>query len=350
METETLLPLGKLDPGIRSADTDIRIDTIKHEAQLAEELGFHALVMEETKDDPFQILALAANTTKNIRIATSVAIAFARSPFVLAESAWTLQKISNGRFELGIGSQVRGHINRRYGIPWKAAGPWMRDYVLALKAMWESWQQKTELDFNSEHYQLNLNVPLFIPAPIEFPNIPIHVAAVNKYMCKVACEVADGVRLHPICAPEYIKTVLLPEFRNATANDFQICLKPLVACAETRNGLDERREVVRERLAFYASTPSYSAPFEKLGYGDLCAEMAFLSKGKKWDKMKNKIDDEIIELFAVVDTYDRLSNNLISRYSGLIDRLEISLAIPTRRDSAIIQEIISELASAHTEI
>src|ERR1700742_813643 len=213
MLLETLLPLGKVDPGLRAPEVPLDLGSIGRDARLLEEVGYHGLVVEETKDDPFILMALAAQATSKLRIGTSVAIAFPRSPTVTAMSAWTLSKLSKGRFTLGLGTQVKAHIERRYGLPWSPAGPWMREYVQAVRAVWDCWQNGTPLDVRGPHYNINLMVPLFNPGPIEQPNIPIHLAAVNQMMCQVAGEVAEGIRPHPVCTPSYIEKVMLPAVR-----------------------------------------------------------------------------------------------------------------------------------------
>ncbi|MDG1088434.1 MAG: LLM class flavin-dependent oxidoreductase, partial [Acidimicrobiales bacterium] len=195
MLVETLLPLGKLDPGLREPETPLHIGDFAAGAAQAEELGVDAVLVEETKDDPYQLLALGAAATTTIGIGTSVAMAFPRSPTITAMSAWSLQKLSQGRFVLGLGSQVRGHVRRRFGMEWHAPAPWMRDYIQAMRAVWDCWQNGTELNFESEHYNLNLMVPLFDPGPIDHPRIPVHVAAIGPNMVAMAGEVADGVRL-----------------------------------------------------------------------------------------------------------------------------------------------------------
>lgn len=179
MIVETLLPLGKLDPGLREPDTPLDIRRFAELAALAEDVGLGAVLVEETKDDPFQLLALGASATEQIQLGTSVAMAFPRSPMVTAMSAWSMSKLSGGRFLLGLGTQVRAHVQRRYGLPWSAPAPWMRDYVNAVRAIWDCWQNGTPLDFTSEHYRLDLMVPLFNPGPIEHPDIPIHIAAIG---------------------------------------------------------------------------------------------------------------------------------------------------------------------------
>src|SRR5215831_16785929 len=217
MRLESLLPLGKVDPGLRAPETGLDLASVAQEARVLEEAGWDAVVIEETKQDPYVVLTLAAQATQRLGIGTSVAMAFPRSPTVTALSAWTLQKLSGGRFRLGLGPQVRAHIERRYGMTWSPPAPWMREYVEAVRAVWRCWQQQTPLDFKGRHYAIDLMPPLFDPGPIEHPNIPIHLAAVNRAMCQVAGEVADGVRPHPICSADYIANVMIPEIRAGAA-------------------------------------------------------------------------------------------------------------------------------------
>ena len=199
MKIETLLPLGKVDPGLRAADTPLNLAMVGDDAKLVEALGYDRLVVEETKEDPFVIMGLAASATTTLGLGTSVVIAFPRAPAITAMSAWTIQKMSGGRFCLGLGPQVRGHIRRRYGLEWHTPGPWMRDYIGALRAVWNCWQNGTPLDYQGKHYKLNLMVPLFNPGPIDHPEIPIVLAAVGPKMCGIGGEVADGIRPHPVC-------------------------------------------------------------------------------------------------------------------------------------------------------
>ena len=251
MKVETLLPLGKVDPGLRAAETPLDIKSVASDAALVESLGYDGLVVEETKDDPFLVAALAAQATSTLKLGTAVAIAFARSPTVTALSAWTLQKLSRGRFTLGLGPQVKGHIERRYSVPWSPAGPWMRDYVGAVRAVWQAWQNSTDLAFKSDHYNLSLMVPLFDAGPIDHPDIPIHLAAVNPVMCRVAGEVADGLRPHPVCTRKYIEEVMLPQAHEGAARagrpmeDFAVAMKPLVATAPDEETLQAMVEDVR---------------------------------------------------------------------------------------------------------
>ena len=345
MLAEALLPLGKLDPGLAAPEQGLELARVSAEAALADRLGYHAVLVEETKDDPFQVLALAAPATARAHVGTSVAIAFARSPFVTAMSAWTLQKLSGGRFELGLGSQVHGHMQRRFGVPWQPPGPWMRDYVNAVRAIWHSWQQQTPLDFVSDHYRLNLTVPLFTPSPIEHPNIPILLAAVNPYLCRVAAEVADGVRLHPVCSPRYLRDVVKPAIaaHRQRPGPFAVCLKPLIATAADTATLAARIEVARQRLAFYVSTPAYRRPFELAGLGDLAAELAELSKTQQWQRMAARINDDVLHEWVTVATYDKLADTLLARYGGLVDRIEVSIPLAGPADEEALRSTIAQL-------
>jgi Luciferase-like monooxygenase len=169
VKVETLLPLGKVDPGLRTVETSLDISRVGADARLVEEMGYDGLVAEETKDDPYVIMALAAQATTRLRLVTGVAMAFPRSPTITAMTAWSLQKLSKGRFTLGLGSQVKGHIQRRFGMKWSPPGPWMREYVLAVRAIWAAWQTGAPLEVKGEHYNINLMVPLFAPGANRAP-------------------------------------------------------------------------------------------------------------------------------------------------------------------------------------
>ena len=343
MKAETLLPLGKLDPGLRAPEESLDYSSVESDARLVERLGYHALLMEETKDDPFQVLSLASNGTERVNIGTSVAIAFARSPFTLAQSAWTAHKISNGRFELGIGSQVKGHIRRRHGLEWHSPVQWMKDYVGALRAIWDSWQNETPLEYESGHYNLNLNVPLFTPSPLEADPIPIHIAAVNPGMFKVAVEIAEGVRLHPVCGAKYISNMLLPLMKESQEKIFEISLKPLVASARDEETLVERKEIVRQRLAFYLSTPAYAKAFEVYGLEDLCVHMNRLSRESRWEDMSEMVTNELLEEIAIVGLYGELAEKIKNRYGGFLDRIELSIPVNNLEDEEELGQIVLDL-------
>jgi len=349
MQLETLLPMGKVDPGLRAPETPFDIHSVASDAKLLEGLGYDGMVVEETKDDPFVIMALAAQATTRLKLGTAVAIAFPRSPTVMAQSAWTMQKLSNGRFTLGLGSQVRGHIERRFGFKWSPPGPWMREYIGALRAVWTSWQTGQALNFEGNHYNLSLMVPLFNPGPIEHPEIPVHIAAVNSVMCRVAGEVADGIRPHPVCTPSYIENIMLPAVQQGakkmgrSLENFRVCMKPLIATATNEDQLAPKIRDARARIAFYASTPGYIAAFEHLDLQDLVAECKMLSKLQRWEELPACISDDILDKFVVVGTYDQIARKLIDRFGALVTNVEFSIAVKSELDIETLQTLAREI-------
>ena len=349
MLLETLLPLGKVDPGLRAPEVPFDLHSIGENARLLEDIGYDGLVVEETKDDPFIVMALAAQATQKLKIGTSVAIAFPRSPTVTAMSAWTLQKLSRGRFTLGLGTQVKAHIERRFGMPWTPAGPWMREYVHAVRAVWDHWQNGTPLDVKGPHYNINLMVPLFNPGPIEHPHIPIQIAAVNSVMCQVAGEVADGIRPHPVCTPSYIEQVMMPAVRAGAAKTgrslkgFQISMKPLVATAANEAELAPKVRDARARIAFYASTPQYRAAFDHLGLGDLADRLKLLSRAQRWEELPQHIDDDILNTFVTIGTYDKIGRQLCERYGKVVTHCEFSIAVKNDTDREILRGLAKDI-------
>jgi probable F420-dependent oxidoreductase len=352
MKLETLLPLGKVDPGLREPAAPFDLHTIGRESLKAEELGYDSIMFEETKFDPYVVMALAANATRKVGIGTAVAIAFPRSPAVTAMSAWTLQSLSGGRFILGLGTQVRAHIERRYGLKWSPAGPWMREYVLAVKEIWRAWQNSEQPDFSGQHYNINLTVPLFDPGPIDTPDIPIHLAAVNSYMCEVAGEVSEGLRPHPICTAEYIKNVMWPAVHRGAAKssrsikDFSMSIKPLIATAPDEESLQAKIRDIRARVAFYASTPAYRAAFEAHGLESLADELKLLSRAQRWEEMPSRISDDVLNRYACVGTYENIAAILKDRYSDIVTNVEFSIPVSTPEDGDILRGMISELRSS----
>jgi probable F420-dependent oxidoreductase len=349
VKIETLLPLGRLDPGLRAASAPLDIGAVAADARRAEALGYDGVLAAETKDDPYIVMALAAQATSRVGLATAVAIAFPRSPVVTAHSAWTLQKLSRGRFTLGLGSQVKGHIERRYGMRWSAAGPWLREYVQALRAIWECWQNGTKLDFQGEHYKLSLMVPLFAPAPIEHPHIPVELAAVNPFMCQVAGEVADGIRAHPIATPRYIAETMLPAVRRGAAKagrdlaGFTMCAMPLIATAADRASLPGRIDEARSRIAFYASTPAYLLAFESEGYGEVARILQGHARAQRWAEMPGLVSDAMLDAYAVIGTYDEIAAKLRARYGHLVTALEFAIPLSEAGDEATLRGLIEDL-------
>jgi len=349
MQIYTELNLGKTDPGLREPDVPFDITKATEKAKLIESLGFDGVVSTETKDDSYIMMALAADATTTLQIATSVAIAFARAPYTTAMAAWRLQALSRGRFTLGLGPQVKAHIVRRFGIPFTPAGPWMRDYIGAVRAFWDCWQNGTKLDYESERYKLNLMVPLFDPGPIEFAPPPIHIAAVNTYMAQVAGEVADGLRPHPMCTPRYIREVLMPSFQKGAAktgrdpSGIAIAMKPLVATGPDEETLEKKIRDVRARVAFYASTPAYRPAFEIWGLGDLADRLSVLSREQRWEEMPGYIDDEMLNTYAVVGLYDEIADKIVDRFSGVLSHVGFSIPVESEKDAELMKTMIKRV-------
>jgi probable F420-dependent oxidoreductase len=349
VRVETLLPLGKVDPGVRAPETPFDLTSISEQARLVEALGYDRLVFEETKVDPFVVLAVAAEATTTLGLGTSVTIAFARSPTSMALAAWSMQQLSAGRFALGLGSQVKGHIERRYGMAWRAPAPWMRDSVLAVRAVWQTWQEGVALDVDNAHYRLSLMVPLFDAGPIDHPDIPVLIAAVNPVMCSVAGEVGDGIRPHPVCTPSYIANVMLPAVRAGAAragrslDGFTVNMKPLIATAPDEERLAPKVRDARARIAFYASTPGYRAAFEHVGLGDLADEAKVLSKAQRWDELPGLIDDEVLGTFVTIGTHDQIATRLHDRFGDVVTHCEFSIAVGDEGDRAALAAMIADL-------
>jgi probable F420-dependent oxidoreductase len=268
---------------------------------------------------------------------------------VTATTAWSLARLSGGRFVLGLGSQVKGHIERRFGFKWSAPGPWMRDYLRAIRDLWQAWQMGTPVHHQSSHYTINLNVPVFTPAPLACGEIQIHLAAVNPYMCQVAGELADGLRVHPICSPHYLSAVILPAVRKGAARAgrslraFEIAVKPLVATAPDAQTLAAKIEEIRGRIAFYGSTPAYAAAFEAHALGDLAQTLNQYSRAQRWSEMAALISDEVLHQYAVVGTYDCIVERLRARYAGLATAMEFSIPVHTEADADTLRSMVRGL-------
>jgi len=282
-------------------------------------------------------MALAAAATTRLKVAAGIAMAFPRGPTVTALSAWTLQKLSRARFRLGLGPQVPAHIERRHGLSWSAPRAWMREYVAAVRAVWNRWQNAAPLNFMGVHYTINLMPPLSGPGPIAHPDIPIHLAAVNRRMCRLGGEIAEGVRPHRICSAEYIANVMIPEIcRGAVAAGrslarFDICHKPLVAAAAGQDELAARIRDVRARPAFYISTPSYRPAVAYHGRDDLAREMSALARAQAWEKMPDRVSDEVLGLFAVVGTHDEIGEKLVRASATRVPAASSGLRCTARR-------------------
>ena len=356
MRVETHLPLGKVDPGIRAAEVALDLPSVGAQAALVEQLGFDGLVLTETKEDPFIVMAVGADHTERIRLTTAVAIAFPRSPTVTAMTAWTLARLSRGRFTLGLGTQVKGHIERRYGMRWSAPGPWIREYVDAVRAVWRTWQERVPLDFTGEHYRLSLMNPLFDPGPIEHPDIPVHLAAVRAGMARVAGQVADGVRPHPICTRAYLDEVLRPAVdegarsRGRDPGSVEVVASPLIVTAPDAAALEAKVSDVRARISFYASTRTYRPVFAHHGWDEVTEELSALSRAQRWDAMEALITEEMVEAIAVVGTYHEIAERVWRRYAGVCSGAEFSLPVRGPEDHERLAEAVAAVRRGFAEV
>ena len=304
-------------------------------AAAAEAAGFDAVMTVEVAHDPFTPLALAALATERIELTPSIAVAFPRSPTVIASQAWDLQANSNGRFVLGLGSQVRGHNERRFGIAWSPPAPRLRDYVQALRAVWRCWETGEKLDYQSEHYKLTLMTPDFSPEPTGLPMVPVTIAAVGEAMLRVAGEVCDGVRLHPLCSRRYLEQVALPRLAEGMQRSgrsrahFDVFGGGFVVTGPDDKTVAEGMEQVRRRVAFYGSTRSYLPILSLHGLDDLGLKLHALSLAGRWNEMSAEVSDEVVNIFAAAGTYSEIARAIELRFGGLADAIELNFRAGT---------------------
>lgn len=296
-------------------------------ARAAEAIGFDALWTPETQHNPFLPLALAAEHTEHITLGTAVAIAFARSPMVVAQIAWDLQALSQGRFLLGLGTQVKAHIERRYGMPWGQPVARLREYIQAVRAIWAAWQGEAKLNFEGEFYRHTLMMPVFNPGPIEHPRIPIYIAGVNEGLARLAGELCDGFHAHPFHTVQYLNTVVRPqivagaEAAGRSPAGVEMASSVFIISGPSEAAMDNMRAAVRNQIAFYASTPSYRVVLETHGWQDVGEQLSRLAAAKRWPEMGALITDDMLEAFAVIAPFDRLGVALRERYTGVLDRI-----------------------------
>ncbi len=350
MKIETLLPLGKLDPGLREPDTPLNIAEFAERAAVAERVGLDAVLVEETKDDPFQLLALGATQTSTIGLGTSVAMAFPRSPTVTAMSAWSMSKVSNGRFVLGLGTQVRAHIERRYSAEFDHPGPRLADYVRALRAIFAAFQTGEPLRYDGDFFHHTLVPREWSPGPIDHPDIPIFVSAVGPWMLRMAGELADGIHVHPFHSRQYLDEVVLPKVaegatragRDPTAVDLAIPVFTIVGDTEEEKA--PWRDRARAQIAFYGSTRNYALQFDLLGFEGTSARLNDRLKAGDLRGMAELITDEMLDLYAVESTWDGLSDRLLDRYGDLARRLVFYFAELAHRRGGTTFDRLGEVA------
>ena len=290
----------------------------------AEEIGFAALWTQETQHDPFLPCALMAEHSSRMDFGTAIAVSFARSPANLAYTAWDLAAQSEGRFILGLGTQVKAHVERRFGIPWpESVTGKLREQIQVIRAFWDTWQNGTKLNFRGENYKITLMSPFFNPGPIENPNIPIYIAGVNTGLAKLAGELCEGFHAHPFNSPRYMNEVILPAIEEGLQkggrrrSDITVSMTPFVATSPEEIGF------VRMQVAFYASTPSYKSVMDLHGWGETAEKLSgFAAKGE-WAEMPMLITDEMLNEFCLMTTQENLAEDLKKRYAGIADRITL---------------------------
>jgi len=308
-------------------------------AQELEGLGYDGLLTAETSHDPFFPLLLAAEHTERIAIGTGIAVAFARSPMTLANIGYDLQLFSKGRFMMGLGSQIKPHIEKRFSMPWSHPAPRMRELVQAMRAIWACWNDGAKLDFRGEYYTHSLMTPFFNPGPNKYGSPKVFLAAVGELMAEVAGEVCDGLIVHGFTTERYVREVTIPALERGlakagrTRDQVEITGPLFVVTGETEEDMSNAAKFVKQQIAFYGSTPAYRGVLELHGWGDLQTELNTLSKQGEWVKMGELIDDEILGTFAVVAEPERVPGELRARFGDILDRCSFYAPYKTDPDS-----------------
>jgi probable F420-dependent oxidoreductase len=313
----------KFDITLNTAD----LRAVPKLAAEAEALGVDGVWTTETAHNPFLPATHAIAATTRLEVGTGIALAFPRSPMVTAQIAWDLAAQSDGRFILGLGTQVKAHITRRFSTAWDSPGPRLRDYILSMRAIWANWQNNKPLRYKGEFYEFTLMTPFFAPSPIAKPDIPIYIAGVNPYLCKLAGELCQGFHVHPFHTRRYLTEVILPNIEqgateaNRTRADVQTSCAIFVATGANPAEIENNSNAMKAQIAFYASTPSYEAVMALHGWGALAEQLNAMSRQNRWLEMATLISDEMLHEFAVVAPYDELPSRVRERYNGLLDRI-----------------------------
>ena len=320
----------RLDAGIGSDPT-----TAARRAQQLEAAGYDGAWTSETNHDPFLPLATAAGATGRIQLGTNIAVAFARNPMTTAHLAWDLQLLSGGRFILGLGSQIKPHITRRFSMPWSRPAARMQEYIEALHAIWDAWETGGRLNFRGDFYQHTLTNPMFVPPPQPHRRPEVYLAAVGPLMTRTAGRVADGLLCHGFTTADYLRDITVPALREGQAatgrpaGSVQVSLLAMAVVAETAGEHEVAAQAIRQQIAFYGSTPAYRGVLEHHGWGDAQTELNALSKQGRWAEMAGLIDDDMLRTIAAVGTPSEVAGILLSRDGEVVDRITLVTASPT---------------------
>ncbi len=331
----------KVDGGVSSD-----LETVGAQAQELEEMGYAGIMTAETSHDPFFPLLIAAQNTSRVELMTSIAVAFARTPMILANIGHDLNAYSKGRFVLGLGSQIRPHITKRFSMPWSSPAARMREFILAMRAIWANWHEGKPLEFTGKFYTHTLMTPFFTPTDVDYGAPKVFLAAVGPKMTEVAGEVADGMIAHAFTTEKYLRETTIPSLEAGFAKagksreDFEISYPVFVVTGQTEEEMAEAQVATRKQIAFYGSTPAYKPVLESIGAGDLQGELNTMSKQGRWDEMGTLIDDGMLKEFAVIGEPNTIAGQIKTRYGDIVDRTSAAYAhIPKSDRQAIIQEL-----------
>ncbi len=326
------------------------LDQIAAAAKAQEAAGYDGVWVAETTHDPFLPLAVAAEHTSTLQLGTSIAVAFARSPMTTATTANDLQRFSKGRFILGLGSQIQPHIEKRFSMPWSQPAARMREFVLAMRAIWACWNEDEPLKFRGEFYTHTLMTPFFNPGKNPYGPPKVMLAGVGELMTEVAGEVCDGFIAHGFTTERYLREISMAALERGMAKsgrkraEFQISLPAFVVTGTNDETTEQAASATRQQIAFYGSTPAYRGVLELHGWGDLQTDLNGLSKRGEWKQMGALITDDILDAFAVVAPIDQVTSRLAKRFAGAADRL--SFYMPYAVDPDALAQMMAELKAA----
>lgn len=321
-------------------------------AREASDLGYDGFFTAETQHDPFFPINHAAQAVPDMDFGTAIAVAFPRSPASMAMTAWDLARQTNGRFKLGLGTQVRAHVVRRFSSYWSGKpAPQLREYIQAMRAVWDCWQNGTPLRYEGEFYKINLMTPFFNPGPIKHPHVPVYIAGVGPYLSALAGEVCDGFHVHPFHTVAYLDDVVFPAMSQAATeagrslDDIEMVTTIFLMTGENEEQIEQAKAAARQQISFYASTPSYGVVLEASGW-DFGSELHAMSKRGEWDKMPDAVPDEALEAVGIIATYDNVADAIKERYGDRIQRVGFySLGSTLFDDKDALRQVISDLHS-----
>ena len=302
------------------------LDAVPHLVARAKDIGYDGVFTADTAHEPFLPIVAAVPSGRGMDFGTAIAVAFARSPMVVAQTAWDLASLAEGRFLLGLGTQIKPHVERRFSMPWGPPARRLAEFVRALRAIWDTWQNGARLRFRGEFYSFSLMTPFFDPGPIEYPEIPVYIAGVGPHMSRLAGEMCDGYHVHPFHTPRYLREVTIPAMdEGARAAGRSLESVTLASTVFVVTGRDEdematMRNSVRQKIAFYASTPAYRRVLQVHGW-DFGPRLTAMSKRGQWEQMADVVSDEVVAEVAVEAPIHRLGEAVQARYHGLLDRV-----------------------------